>query len=40
MKELLSLDEHKGTHLLGVYTHGPGQQWLNKKYKQLKALKV
>ena len=42
-RELLHLDEHKGTHLLGVYTHGPGQLWFNKKYESLdniKGLKV
>ncbi len=42
-RELLHLDEHKGTHLLGVFTHGPGQLWFNKKYESLdniKGLKV
>ena len=42
-RELLHLDEHKGTHLLGVFTHGPGQLWFNKKYEYLhniKGLKV
>ena len=38
-RELLSLEEHKGTHLLGVYTHGPGQLWLNKKYTTLESIK-
>ncbi|MAC40411.1 MAG: ABC transporter substrate-binding protein [Pelagibacterales bacterium] len=37
-RELLSLEEHKGTHLLGVYTHGPGQLWLNKKYTTLESI--
>jgi len=42
-RELLHLDEHKGTQLLGVFTHGPGQLWFNKKYESLdniKGLKV
>ncbi len=42
-RELLHLDEHKDTHLLGVFTHGPGQLWFNKKYESLdniKGLKV
>ena len=42
-RELLHLDEHKGTYLLGVFTHGPGQLWFNKKYESLdniKGLKV
>ena len=42
-RELLHLDEHKGTHLLGVFTHGPGQLWFNKKYESIdniKGLKV
>ena len=38
-RELLHLDEHKGTHLLGVYTHGPGQLWFNKKYESLDSIK-
>ena len=42
-QELMHLEEHKGTHLLGVFTHGPGQLWFNKKYETLddiKGLKV
>ena len=42
-RELLHLYEHKGTHLLGVFTHCPGQLWFNKKYESLdniKGLKV
>ena len=38
-RELLHLDEHKGTHLLGVFTHGPGQLWFNKKYESLENIK-
>ena len=38
-RELLHLDEHKGTHLLGVFTHGPGQLWFNKKYESLDNIK-
>jgi TRAP-type C4-dicarboxylate transport system substrate-binding protein len=26
-KYLAGLDEHRGTHLLGIWTHGPGQLW-------------
>ena len=37
-RELLKLEEHKGTHLLGVFTHGPGQLWFNKKYNSLKSI--
>jgi len=38
-KELYSLDEHKGTHLLGVFNHGPGQLWLNNMYENLDEIK-
>jgi len=38
-QELLHLEEHKGTHLLGVFTHGPGQLWFNKKYENLEDIK-
>jgi TRAP-type C4-dicarboxylate transport system substrate-binding protein len=38
-RELLHLEEHKGTHLLGVFTHGPGQLWFNKKYESLQDIK-
>ena len=38
-RELLHLDEHKGTQLLGVFTHGPGQLWFNKKYESLDNIK-
>ena len=38
-QELLHLEEHKGTHLLGVFTHGPGQLWFNKKYENLEGIK-
>jgi len=38
-QELLQLEEHKGTHLLGVFTHGPGQLWFNKKYENLEDIK-
>jgi len=38
-RELLQLNEHRGTHLLGVYTHGPGQLWLSKSYKSIKEVK-
>ena len=38
-QELLHLEEHKGTHLLGVFTHGPGQLWFNRKYEDLEDIK-
>ena len=38
-QELLHLEEHKGTHLLGIFTHGPGQLWFNRKYKDLEDIK-
>ena len=38
-QELLQLEEHKGTHFLGVFTHGPGQLWFNKKYENLEDIK-
>ena len=38
-KELLQLNEHRGTHLLGVYTHGPGQLWLSKNYNSIEEVK-
>ena len=38
-KELLKLNEHRGTHLLGVYTHGPGQLWLSKYYESIENVK-
>jgi len=28
-KYFADLNEHRGTHLLGVWTHGPGQLWTN-----------
>ena len=38
-KELLKLNEHRGTHLLGVFTHGPGQLWLNKEHNSISSIK-
>ena len=38
-RELLTLNEHKGTHLLGVFTHGPGQLWLNSFHNSLESIK-
>ncbi len=36
---MLKLNEHKGTHLLGVFTHGPGQLWLNSFHNSLESIK-
>ena len=38
-RELLELNEHRDTHLLGVYTHGPGQLWLSQKYDSINNVK-
>ena len=38
-RELLKLNEHKGTHLLGVFTHGPGQLWLSSFHNSLESIK-
>jgi TRAP-type C4-dicarboxylate transport system substrate-binding protein len=37
-RELFHLDEHKGTHLLGIFTHGPGHLWFNKQYESLQNI--
>ncbi len=42
-RQLLKLNEHRGTYLLGVFTHGPGQLWLSKNYDsidEVKGLKI